>query len=135
MAPIAIVFGVLLAALGPILFFLSDPQKQSPTAFIPSGFGIALIVCGIVALNDKFRMHAMHGAALLGLLGFVLPLGSVIYAARGDGFQFGLATGGSLVMSALCLIFLVLCVKSFINARIARKKKEAESQTAAGPLA
>jgi hypothetical protein len=127
MAPIAIVFGVLLGALGPVLFFLSDPAKQSPTAFIPSGFGIALILCGVVALNDKFRMHAMHGAALLGLLGFAMPLGRVIYAATQANFQFGLAAGGSLAMSVLCLIFLALCVKSFVDARIARKKKEAEA--------
>ena len=31
-------------------------------------------------------------------------------------------------MAVLCLVFLGLCVKSFIDARIARKQKEAESQ-------
>jgi drug/metabolite transporter (DMT)-like permease len=126
MAPVAIAFGVLLGLLGPILFFLSDPEKQSPTAFIPSGFGIALIVLGVIARNEKIRMHAMHGAALVGLLGFVLPLGRVIYASTKPEFQFGLAAGGSIGMSVLCLIFLGLCVKSFIDARIARKQKEAQ---------
>jgi hypothetical protein len=36
--------------------------------------------------------------------------------------------GGQIAMAALCLIFVGLCVKSFIDARIARKQKEAESR-------
>jgi uncharacterized protein involved in response to NO len=127
MAPIAILFGILLSLLGPILFFLSDPDKQSPTAFIPTGFGIALVVCGIVALKERFRMHAMHAAALLGLIGFAVPAYMVIAAlARGHAFE-SVKHGGQATMAVLCLIFLVLCIKTFIAARIARKKKEAET--------
>jgi hypothetical protein len=133
MAPIAIVFGVLLAALGPILFFLSDPEKQSPTAFIPSAFGVLLIICGILARNEKLRMHAMHAAALVGLLGFLMPLGRVIYAATQPTFQFGLAAGGSLTMAVLSGVFLALCIKSFIDIRILRKKQAAEAQAIAPP--
>jgi uncharacterized membrane protein HdeD (DUF308 family) len=128
MAPLAIGFGALLTSLGPALFFLSEPERRSMTAFIPSFFGIALIVLGVIARIEKFRMHAMHAAALVGLLGFVLPLGRVIYAMTRDNFQFGLGAGGSLAMSVLCAIFLGLCVKSFIDARIARKQKEAASR-------
>ena len=124
MAPLAIGFGVLLSLLGPILYFLSEPERQSLTAFIPSGFGVALIVLGLIARNDKFRMHAMHGAALVGLLGFVLPLGRVLFAMTRENFQFGLAAGGSVAMSVICAIFLGLCVKSFIDVRRARKQKE-----------
>ena len=93
MAPIAILFGVLLGLLGPVLFFLSDPEKQSPTAFIPSGFGVALIVLGVIALNEKYRMHAMHGAALIGLIGFVVPIARVGMVAAGGGFTLNPATG------------------------------------------
>jgi hypothetical protein len=133
MAPIAIVFGVLLGALGPVLWFMSDPATQSPTAFIPSGFGVALILCGIIAFNDKFRMHAMHFAALLGLAGFAMPAFMVIRAlANGVEFE-KVKHGGQAAMSALCLVFLILCVKSFIDSRIARKKKEAQAQPAAPP--
>ena len=128
MAPIAIVFGLLLTVLGPVLYFLSDPEKQSPTALIPSAFGIVLVILGIVARNEKARMHAMHGAAVVGLLGFLMPLGRVIYAATQPNFQFGLAAGGSLAMAALCAIFVGLCVKSFIDVRAARKAKEAQEQ-------
>ena len=127
MAPIAILFGILLSLLGPILFFLSDPAKQSPTAFIPSGFGIALVICGIVALKERLRMHAMHGAALIGLIGFGVPAYMVIAVlARGQELE-TVKHGGQAAMAGLCLIFLALCVKSFIASRIARKKKEAET--------
>lgn len=131
MSSLAIGFGVALTVLGPVLWFMSDPNHQSPTAFIPSAFGILLVVLGLVARNEKYRMHAMHGAALVGLLGFVMPLGRVIYASTQPTFQFGLAAGGSIAMAVLCAIFVGLCVKSFIDARIARKKKEAETM---GPI-
>jgi len=132
MAPIAIVFGLLLAALGPGLYFPSDPAHQSLTAFIPTAFGIALIVLGIAARNEKARMHAMHAAALLGLIGFAFPAYRVIKAIieKGNAFVVDRAIDGQVVMSALCLGFVFLCVNSFIDARIARKKREAEAGTA-----
>jgi hypothetical protein len=133
MAPIAIVFGVLLGLLGPVLYFLSDPAKQSPTAFIPTGFGVVLIILGVVARNDKARMHAMHGAALVGLLGFAIPAFMVAKALIGGAEFDPVRHGGQATMAALCAVFLGLCVKSFINVRLARKKKEAEAQSNVPP--
>lgn len=124
MAPIAIVFGVLLAVLGGGTYVYTE--MASITALIPAFFGAALVVFGVVALNEKFRMHAMHGAALIGLVGFAMPAYMVIKGMIG-GDEFGLAKGEQAAMSGLCLVFLVLCVKSFIDVRIARKKKEAET--------
>jgi uncharacterized membrane protein len=131
MAPIAILFGVLLGLLGPLLYFLSDPAKQSLTALIPSGFGIGLFVCGIFARNEKARMHVMHAAAFLGLVGFAIPAFMVARSLIGGAEFDPVKHGGQIAMAALCLIFLGLCVKSFIDARIARKQKEAESQSPA----
>jgi hypothetical protein len=127
MAPLAMVFGVLLTLLGPVLFFLSDPEKRSPTAFIPCIFGIILIVFGLIARNEKFRIHAMHGAALLGLVGFAIPTFMVIRAlSLGAAFE-PVKHGGQCAMAGLCLVFVGLCVKSFIDARVARKRKDAET--------
>ncbi len=128
MAPIAIVFGGLLGLLGPLLYFLSDPTKQSLTALIPSGFGVAFIACGITARNEKARMHAMHAAAFLGLIGFAIPAFMVGRSLIGGAEFDPVKHGGQIAMAALCLIFVGLCVKSFIDARIERKRKEAESQ-------
>lgn len=124
MGPIAIAFGLLLTLLGGGFYVYGDMQHI--TALIPAFFGLPLIVLGVVALNDKFRMHAMHGAALLGLIGFGMPAFMVIKGlAAGDAF--GVAKGEQTAMSVLCAVFLALCVKSFIDARIARKKREAEA--------
>ena len=34
-----------------------------------------LIVCGIIARNPKLRMHVMHAAVAVGLIGFLLAGG------------------------------------------------------------
>jgi hypothetical protein len=126
MAPIAILFGVLLTLLGGGFFVYTGMDLGKITSLIPAFFGIPLIVLGIVARNEKARMHAMHGAALLGLVGFGVPAFMVIKGLIG-GNEFGLPQQEQVVMAVLCLVFLGLCVKSFIDARIARKQKEAET--------
>ena len=125
MAPIAIVFGVLLSALGGVLFAISE--TKSPTALIPAFFGVPLIIIGFIARNasDRMRMHVMHAAATIGLIGFAFPLGRIIMALIQGKELNPLALTGQLGMSALCGVFLALCVRSFIQARIERKKREA----------
>ena len=130
MSPIAIVFRLLLTLLGGGFFgyVYSDSGTVQVTALIPAFFGIPLIVAGVIALSDKYRMHAMHGAALLGLVGFAMPAYMVIKGLiQGD--DFGRAKIEQAAMAGLCLVFVALCVKSFIAARVARKKKEAEAHS------
>jgi hypothetical protein len=124
MAPIAIVFGILLSALGGGMYVYTG--MVSVTALIPAFFGIALILLGALALNDKVRMHAMHLAALIGLVGFAMPAFMVIKGMAG-GDEFNLAKGEQAAMAVICLIFLAMCIKSFIDVRMARKRKEAEN--------
>jgi hypothetical protein len=124
-APIAIVFGVLLSILGIVLFGLADPDRPRGTALIPTGFGSALIILGVVSRNEKARKHAMHGAALLALIGFLIPAYRAIRDLLGEAPVNHLAISGQLIMAVLCAVFLVLCVKSFIAARRARQAKEA----------
>jgi ABC-type uncharacterized transport system permease subunit len=125
MAPLAIGFGVLLTLLGGGTYFYTE--MVSVTALIPAFFGIPLIVLGVIAGNEKFRMHAMHGAALVGLVGFAIPAYMVIAGLiRGDAFN--IAKQEQAAMAVICGVFLGLCVKSFIDARMARKQKEAASQ-------
>src|SRR4051812_15590238 len=113
MSTTSIAFGIVLTILGPVLYAGSDlPPERRATALIPSAFGIALVVCGVIARNDKARKHAMHFAALLGLVGFVMPLVMVIKKYATDGEFKPLSGGGQLAMSALCGVFLALCVKS-----------------------
>ncbi|MCH7603945.1 MAG: hypothetical protein IIB54_14375, partial [Planctomycetes bacterium] len=70
------------------------------------------------------RKHAMHGAVLLGLLGFVGALMRPVMKLFGEEpFELNMAVGSQLAMAAICLVFVVLCVRSFIAAR---KSREAE---------
>lgn len=119
MSPIAILFGALLSALGVGLYFASE--SRSITALIPAFFGIALIVLGLIARNEKARKHAMHFAALLGLVGMAMPAYRVIRAVA-SGAEMNLALWGQAGMAVLCGLFLVLCIRSFIAARRARKE-------------
>jgi hypothetical protein len=124
MGPLAIVFGVLLSLIGIGFFASTGFEMSKATALIPVGFGIPLIVLGVIALNEKAKMHAMHGAAIVGLLGFLMPTVMVILGlARGG--EFDTPKIEQTIMAALCGIFLGLCIKSFIDARIARKQREA----------
>jgi hypothetical protein len=120
-AATTIAFGVALIALGLAGYFGSG--GVSVTALIPAAFGVVLALLGVLARNEGMRTHAMHGAAMVGLLGF---LGS----ARGLLRLPALMSGGEVarpaavvaqsVMALLMLLFVGLCVRSFINARVRR---------------
>lgn len=129
MAPIAMFFGCALTALGIVLYAIADPDHRSLTALIPCAFGVVLIVLGVVAGrgSEKTRMHTMHTAALIGLIGLVFPAYRAI-AALARGTEVNLAIGGQLAMAALCGLFLALCIKSFIDARRARKQRTVTSE-------
>lgn len=121
----AIFFGLLLAILSGVAVALSE--KFSPTALIPAVEGALLIVMGIVARNPKARMHAMHGAATVGLIGALLSAGVLIPLIRKSvaGEEVALSkwvsVGG---MTVLSILFVVMCVNSFIAARRARQAAE-----------
>jgi uncharacterized membrane protein len=120
-APLAIVFGLLLGILGAVFYYVTD--RVSVTALIPTFFGIIFIVLGFLALSVKWRRHAMHGAALFGLIGLIVP---AFMAVReyGKGEEMNGKKVAELgLMAALCGVFLVLCIKSFIDARRRRRQQ------------
>jgi hypothetical protein len=126
MPVISIVFGGLLIALGAWGYF---PEMKAGTALIPTGFGVALVVCGLLALKPSLLKHAMHAAAAVGLLGF---LGAVANFARkaatsADGVDYeSKAVRSTLLMGAMCLVFVGFCVNSFIQARRRRARDAAK---------
>jgi uncharacterized membrane protein len=130
----AIVFGSLLTLLGAVAFFspgtFGGDKPHSVSAATPAFIGIPIILTGLATLmKPAIRKHAMHGAALLGLLGTV---GGLVPAAMN---QFDTTKASVLVglgMSALSAIFLGLCVKSFIDARKARKGDRGDIEGFAG---
>ena len=127
MPKVAITFGALLIALTLISMALAG-GITSPTMFIPTGFGVVLILCGIIGRKPSARKHAMHVAAMIGLLGALAGLGrgipGLIKLVRGVDPPKPLALAMVWGMAILCSIFLFLCVQSFIQARRNRQAPE-----------
>jgi len=121
-----ILIGAVLVLIGAVGYLGGTPDEQgnvSPTALIPAFVGGLLIVCGVLSFSDRRRKHVMHAAAVVGLVGFLggfMPL--IRQQMKGKEFD-PLAPGprNGLLMSATCLVFVALCVVSFIDARRARK--------------
>lgn len=93
---------------------------QSWTALIPAILGVLLAGAGAISL--KHLKHGGHVAATLGLLGFLGTARSLtkIPALFSGDLERPEAVAVQAVFAVLCLVFLVLCVKSFIDARKAR---------------
>jgi hypothetical protein len=121
MAKVTLVFAILLAALGLAGYF--GTGSLHPTALIPTWFGLALGLFGFLAIspNESRRKLFMHFNVTIGLLGF---LGAAIEACRGyvTATSAGIAPdqialASKLTMAALMLVYVILCVRSFISAR------------------
>lgn len=124
MAKVTIAFGVVLALIGAGFYSVTVPH--APTSLIPLYFGILLVLLGALANTDdpKRRMIFMHIAVTVGLLGFIFPfaraIGGAIKMAQGVAVAHPVAIEEQMLMALVCLIFVVLCVRSFIAARRAR---------------
>ncbi|MGH7127567.1 MAG: hypothetical protein ACREIV_03295, partial [Planctomycetaceae bacterium] len=90
--------------------------QESLTALIPAAFGVLIGLLGVTARNESWRKHAMHAAAALGTIGFIAAAGRLgMLLAKGEFSGIGLA---SLIgMALVCLVFVCLCIKSFVDAR------------------
>jgi len=125
MAKLTIVYGVIFILMG--LYGYFGISSESITALIPTFFGIPMLIFGWLGLNEKYLKHAMHGAAVLTLLGFggtVSGLIKFIKMLGGAETARPAAVTVQATMAILCLVFLVLAVKSFIDVRKNREKSE-----------
>lgn len=123
MAKITIVFGVLLLLLGVGGYVLTG--MASPTALIPVVPGLILVALGAAsAAKPSLNKHLMHAAATLALLGILGTASGVIKYAKwfgGTEPARPAAVRAQAIMCVLLVVFLVLCVRSFIAARKARQ--------------
>jgi hypothetical protein len=121
LAKVTLVFAALLIALG--LAGYLGTGSQHATALIPTWFGVALGVFGLLAMSpsESRRKLFMHINVTIGLLGF---LGGAVEAIRGyvhaksaglEPNQIALASKAT--MAGLMLVYVILCVRSFIAAR------------------
>ena len=120
MAKVTIVFAVLLIALGLGSYF--GTGSQHPTALIPTWFGLALGLFGLLAMSPDAgrRKLYMHINVTIGLLGFLGAAGRALFAITSSHSPDQVAITAQLLMAGLLLIYVILCVRSFIAARRAR---------------
>jgi hypothetical protein len=121
MANVTIRFSALLVAVGLIFFFLTG--HSHPTSLIPFFFGVVLLILGLLAKsdNEKRRMLVMHIAVTVALLGFIFPAVRVVMAwGKAHAIVLNMAIREELLMAIICLMLVLLCVRSFIAVRKAR---------------
>jgi len=88
----------------------------SLTALIPAIVGVVLMALGYVASSSEgMRKHVMHAAVVVGLLGFIAAAGRL--AMKASEFTISAASLSQIAMALICLVFVLLAVRSFMAAR------------------
>jgi hypothetical protein len=118
MSSTAIICGVFLILIGLVGYgYGLNIGHASPTALIPIGFGAVLAILGLIGrVNESLRKHLMHVAVIVALLGLI----GAVYSLFRNGMPTELLGAGPLsqiAMALVCLLFVVLAVRSFIEAR------------------
>lgn len=126
MAKVTIVFGVLLIVLGLVGFYGTGGVHL--TALIPTWFGLALVVGGFLSISssETRRKIFAHVNVTVGLFGLLGAAGSALHN-YGHARSLGIdpdykAIAAQLVMAGLLLIYVNLCIRSFIQARRLRQE-------------
>ena len=127
MAVPTLITAVLLIIVGVVGYANGEPKPEtgtvSITALIPAFVGGVLAICGLIAFCDKCRKHAMHFAAMVGLLGaiggFMPIIRQISKTGEFDPMKPSAISGELMIL--ICLGFVGLCVRSFIAARKARQ--------------
>ena len=111
------VVGFLLVLLGVVGYI--GTGATSVTALIPAFVGAVFLILALVARNPGARKHVMHAAVAIALLAVV---GGVprIMAAVNAGDLTRPAVLAQIAMALILAVYVLLGVKSFIDARRAR---------------
>ena len=120
MAKLTISVGVLLILIA-IAGFVATGSNH-PTSLIPAAAGLLFCIFGALASSPepKKRMLWMHIAVTLATLLFLGSIKAdidVFRLARGVTFEHPIALEEKAAMSLVCLLFVLLCVRSFVAAR------------------
>lgn len=104
--------------IGPIFYFLAS--HKSFTAFLPTALGVVILIFGLIARDPNKRKFGMHGAVGVALLGFLASLSRyrpIINGFTGVEGASAYAATATVLMALLCLILVIMGVRSFILAR------------------
>ncbi len=119
MGNLPVVFGALLMLVGAGAFAVLG---HHPHTLIPAAFGLILVILGTLANtpDTKRRMLMMHIAVTVGLLGFLATIPGIVGVLRmaaGHTTAHPDAARVQAIMGTICLVFVLLCVRSFLQAR------------------
>lgn len=117
MTKISIVCGIILTVIGVAGYgYGISAGNASITALIPAFFGLALLACGVIAqASEGLRKHLMHVAVVVALIGFILTAGRL--AMKLSELTISPAVLSQASMALVCLIFVILAIRSFAAAR------------------
>jgi len=112
----SIVCGLLLILIGAAGYVTGVMnEKASVTALIPAFFGMVLLALGLISnTKESLRKHLMHVAIVVALLGFLATAGRLVMAGN---FTTSPAVLSQAAMAVICLVFVILAVRSFTAAR------------------
>ena len=120
---VAMLEGLFLIVMG-VIFYLFPEDKQSVTALIPSFIGLGLLIPGYLAYtNENMKMHAMHVAVLVSLIGTLGGAMGLPDLIAGD---FNRPTIARLILLIICGEYMFFSIMSFRQARI-KREQEAEN--------
>ncbi len=102
-------------------------MSHAKTALIPAFLGALLGLFGMLATKEKLRMHAMHGATLVGLLiigGTARTIPGLFEILCGGEVERPLAIQMQALTFFIGVVYTVFSINSFVQARRARKATE-----------
>ncbi len=123
MARLTIGLGIVLTLMAVVCFALTG--SSHPTALIPGGVGLLFVLFGGLATSPEPKRRAlwMHVAVMISLLMFLGTVSADLLAVqilRGATVPHPVAVWEKAATSILCLIFTLLCIRSFVSARRTR---------------
>lgn len=114
MTSVTQIVGAVLIVLGVVAYVATG--FASWTALLPSVLGVVLLILGLVARRASAHQHAIHAALVVALLGGLGSAPQLSGLADAEG-----AAITSLLTVLVCVVYIVLGVRSFVAARKARE--------------
>jgi hypothetical protein len=121
MAKVTLVFAALLVALGLVGYF--GTGSLHPTALIPMWIGLLLGIFAVLAMtpSEGRRKVFMHINVTIGTLGFLASVVEIVRSYLSGKTLDPAAMTSKFALAGLLLIYVAMCVRSFIAARRARE--------------
>lgn len=125
MPTMTLALGIVLNLIGILAYSLQEGDR-SVTALIPAFIGGIFLILGGMACSAKLRMHSVHGALVLALILGAYCIYSVVMMLLnlGDPASTVLKMFSFLTTGSVCIAYIALAIRSFRQARLARKEAD-----------